>query len=668
MTICIGIDTGGTYTDAVAYDSESRQVIAKAKARTTKENLSVGVSEALDLLPHHLIGQAHIVALSTTLATNACIEDKGGRAKLVLMGTSQKVLRRIGASDAYGLNEDAVLCLSTKSTFDGSVVDHPDWNRVTEENDAWFRDAQALAVCEVNAIRNGAACEREGKRALSARYFVPIVMASELASDLNMMQRGATALLNARLLPVIDEFLKAVAHALSKRGVRAPIMILRSDGGIMPTELSAKRPVETILSGPAASVHGGRELAARENCLIVDMGGTTTDISLVKAGKPAMTKEVRIGSWSTQVEGVLIDTFGLGGDTRFATREGALVLANRRVEPLCAAAERWPEITERLERLLDCPHKSQIPLYEWLFLVKEPNSFERLSQRELDLIELLRQGPCMVGDTDYFALNSDRLESEGIVMRCGLTPTDIMHVKGDFSRYDKTASLLGVRYLCETLPEYDNTASGIEALCEDAYLLVEKKLYANIARILISDRYPVACKGGIGPQLESIVECEWERACKGGAGGALFDLDLVSKATLVGIGAPTHVFLPRVAAKLGTDCIIPPHAEVANAVGAVAAKIIAESSVLVRPVYDSFGITGYAVHAADGVHRIKSKEAALSVARDKAEGQAKSEARKRGATGNLPCSTSSSAKTTRAEDGQSIDLGTTVSARVEVGF
>lgn len=667
MTISIGIDTGGTYTDAVAYDPEARCVIAKAKARTTKEDLSLGISEALGLLPPHVVEDARVVALSTTLATNACVEDKGGRAKLVLMGTTPKVLRRIDASKAYGLCEDAVLCLDTKSSFDGNVVDHPDWNLVAEENDEWLRDAQALAVCEVNAIRNGAACEREGKKALSVRYPVPIVMASELASDLNMMQRGATALLNARLLPVIDEFLHAVTRALEKQGVRSPVMILRSDGGIMPTALSAERPVETILSGPAASVHGGRELAACDNCLIVDMGGTTTDISLVKAGKPEMTKKVRIGNWSTQVEGVRIDTFGLGGDTRLVSREGSLVLAERRVEPLCAAAERWPEIVDRLEQLLSRPHKSQLPLYEWLYLIKEPDTPERFSQRELDLVEQLRLGPCMVGDTDYFTLDSARLESEGAVMRCGLTPTDIMHVKGDFSRYEKTAPLLGVRYLCDVLPGYDSTPSGIEALCDDVYRLVEKKLYANIARILISDRYPAACKDGIGEQLGKIIEREWERAC-GGAEGTLFDLDLTSKATLVGIGAPIHVFLPTVAKMLGTDCAIPPHAEVANAVGAVAAKIVAESSVLVKPIYDSFGIIGYSVHSADGVHRTKSRKSALAIAEEAARTQAEAEARKRGAAGSLPCEVSSRSSVGHAGDGQSLDLGTTVSARIEVGL
>ena len=92
MAIGIGIDTGGTYTDAVIYDFDKKEVLAKGKTLTTKENLETGIGNALDMLPYALIKQAEVLSLSTTLATNACVENKGGRAKVVLVGTSDKVL------------------------------------------------------------------------------------------------------------------------------------------------------------------------------------------------------------------------------------------------------------------------------------------------------------------------------------------------------------------------------------------------------------------------------------------------------------------------------------------------------------------------------------------------------------------------------------------------
>ena len=156
MAIGIGIDTGGTYTDAVVYDFETKAVLAKGKSPTTKQDLAQGIGGALDTLPRGLLERAELVALSTTLATNACVEGKGGRARLVLMGTTRKTLEYIGADRKYGLDYDSVLCLNTKGTFDGKVIDQPDWDEVMRENDAFFRDAEALSVAEVNALHNGA--------------------------------------------------------------------------------------------------------------------------------------------------------------------------------------------------------------------------------------------------------------------------------------------------------------------------------------------------------------------------------------------------------------------------------------------------------------------------------------------------------------------------------
>lgn len=328
-------------------------MLAKGKALTTKEDLSIGIGNALDTLPAELVGQAKILSLSTTLATNACVENKGGRAKLVLLGTTQKALDWIDAKTVYGLKNDEVFCIDTKSSFDGTVIDNPDWDAVTRAEDGWFSDAQALAVAEVNALRNGAACEKTAKEKLTAKYDVPFVMASELAADLNVMERGVTALLNAKLLPIIDEFMAAVKAALKLRRLTLQKLIVRSDGSLMSDELALRHPVKTILSGPAASIIGGKGLAGRENSLIVDMGGTTTDISIIKDGEPRHGRRHPNRRLPNAIRGVFIDTFGLGGDSRIAVEDHRLVLSARRVQPLCAAAARWPQIVDRLRALIE---------------------------------------------------------------------------------------------------------------------------------------------------------------------------------------------------------------------------------------------------------------------------------------------------------------------------
>lgn len=121
MGIGIGIDTGGTYTDAVAYDFDAQRVLAAAKAQTTKADLSVGIGAALDALPLDLVRSAEMISLSTTLATNACVEDKGGRARLLFIGVQPWIVERYGAE--YGLPSDGeIFHVDAKTTTAGEIV------------------------------------------------------------------------------------------------------------------------------------------------------------------------------------------------------------------------------------------------------------------------------------------------------------------------------------------------------------------------------------------------------------------------------------------------------------------------------------------------------------------------------------------------------------------
>ncbi len=658
----IGIDTGGTYTDAVVFDFETRKVQAKGKSPTTREDLSLGIGRALDMLPRQLLESAELVALSTTLATNACVENKGGRARLVLMGTERRTLERVGADRKYGLNYDDVLCLETKGSFDGTVVDHPDWEKVTQENDAFFREAEALSVAELNSLRNGAVCEIVARDALKEKYDVPLVMANELASDLNIMERGATALLNARLLPVVDQFMKAVTKAMHERGLDAPQVIVRSDGSLMVDELARQRPVETILSGPAASVMGCRALADCGDCLIVDMGGTTTDISIVRGGAPDMSGGISIGGWRTQIKGVFIDTFGLGGDTRVYMKDGALQLDTRRVEPLCSAARKWPQIKFGLEDLLPRmrPHTRQ--LHEFLYLVRMPESLERYNRAERKLIETLSAGPQMIGGNvlDPYGLDSERLENEGIVMRCGLTPTDIMHVRGDYGEFDAEVARLAARCFLQALPDYEDTQESMDALCEAVYTMVKRRMFENIARVFIEAAYPEIRRNGLDAQLKMIIERKWNRRNEQ-TENTFFDFGLNIAATLIGTGAPTHIFLPDVAKALGAKCVIPEHSEVANAVGAVVADVAAQASVDVRTNLE--GLDGYTILSAGVREDFEEFEQAVDAASGIAKARAVEEARRRGALGELRVEVKVNTRKAHDRAGAELDLGTTVVAR-----
>lgn len=664
MAYGIGIDTGGTYTDAVVYDFDTRTVLAKGKSPTTRQDLALGIGRALDMLPADLLSKADFVALSTTLATNACVEDKGGRARLVMIGTDKKTLEWVEADKKYGLNFDEVLCLKTQGSYDGQVVQHPDWENVMAEQDAFFQEAQALSVAEVNAMRNGAVCEIMARDQLRKKYDVPFVMASELVSGLNVMERGATALLNARLLPVIDQFMKAIDRALKGRGLNVQQVIVRSDGSMMSDAAAKMRPVETVLSGPAASVMGSRALANSKDCLIVDMGGTTTDISIVRDGAPCMTGGIRIGSWRTQIKGVYIDTFGLGGDTRIYMKEGKLCLDTRRVEPLCAAAVKWPVIKDELEKFLPVSRMHTRALHEFLYLVQKPASLDRFTENERLLIRLLEDGPQMLGGEalNLYDLDSTRLEKEGVVMRCGLTPTDIMHIRGDYDIFDREASVLGGRCFVRALPYYyKDNEENLRSLCDEVYDLVKRRLYENIVRVFLENTYPDVFGNGLDRQMQDWIARQWDSRHEKQA-QPFFELQMIAAAALVGVGAPTHIFLPDVAAALGIQCIIPEHSEVANAVGAVVADVKAEAAVEVRVNYVPDTEGNYTVHGEEKnthfIHYIDALEAATQEAKD----MAIREARRRGALGELFVQVDVREDRGQAKDGTQIELGTMVVA------
>ncbi|MCL2631695.1 MAG: hydantoinase/oxoprolinase family protein [Coriobacteriia bacterium] len=673
MRIGIGIDTGGTCTDAVAFDFDTGEVLAKGKALTTRENLTIGIGEALDNLPQDMIRSAELVSLSTTLATNACVEHKGSRAKLVIYGLNEDYMDRISSDINIELKSDNVRCYDTRGSADGLIVDQPDWDTVLPEIQQWVTDADALAAAEMYSMRNGAPCEKHTREFAQSELGIPFVSANDLSSQINVLERGATALLNARLLPIVQEFIDAVLEDFSKRKCSAPIMVVRSDGSLMSANLSLARPVETILSGPAASVLAGRNFTDTDDYIIIDMGGTTTDVSVVNNHQPVMAHDgIMIGGWQTHVKGVFVDTFALGGDSNLRIVDDQLALLQRRVMPLCVASERWPNVIKAsLMRLVNARHRSHFPLHEFFYLVREPADRSRYNSDELALVDALKEKPlCLaeVEDTigvDLYSLKSERLEQEGVVMRAGLTPTDFMHIKGDYVAYDTEASLLAVRFLltCFWTP-YSKTA--IDQLADRAYELVQGRMYENLVRIIIAQQHG-RLFSKLDDQTEYLIKQAWET--RNEPDPILFKYNFKTDATLVGIGAPTHIFLPEVARALGTDYIYPEHAEVANALGAMRADIHAVSRIEVSKIISFSAGTYFVVHAPSGAVRYDDLEPALAHARSASVIAAQLEARARGALGELAVQTTSGPNnSTVSREGGNVALNYVAESVVTVRF
>lgn len=622
MRYGVGIDTGGTYTDAVIYEIKERKVIASNKAQTTRDDLTVGILNALDGLDIGLVRQAEVICLSTTLATNACVENRGARAKLLFIGVDPKAVAWAGG--AAGLDDPELILYAPEEENNAEF-----WNAFVAEHEEWFADAQGLGIVELNVDKTHAAYEKAARKAVQAKYKMPVICGYELSNEINSIKRGASALLNGRLIPVLGEFLEAIHSAMEERKIKAPIAIMRSDGTLMSESFTGEHPVETILCGPAASVVGSSAVLDEQNAVIVDMGGTTTDIALVRDGAPVkVNRGIRVGRWHTAVRGLMVHTLGLGGDSavRYHRKNKQLYVDSVRVMPLCAAAVRWPEITEYLQRLQDDFRKHSLPLHEFFYLVKDISQESYYNQTEKKFCTVLKKGPIpyeeaakLLGVEPYtLHVHLDRLEKEGIILRCGLTSTDIMHLKGDFNVFSKEAAFLGADFVAKSV------GKTVEELCDWVYNEVKKKLYFYISEMLLYEQRPELKKAGLDAQTASMLECAWEMSQKGM--GNHIGLKFETPFHLIGVGAPIHIFLPDVAKALGTECVIPKEANVVNAVGAVACNISASHTVEILP-----DDGGFLVNGENGSTVIKELEDAVEFVWPIAEKIAREDAISRGA-------------------------------------
>lgn len=337
---------------------------------------------------------------------------------------------------------------------------------------------------------------------------------------------------------------------------------------------------------------GATELSNEKNSMIVDIGGTTTDIAFVKNGTPQRVKNgIRIGKWNTFVKGLFVDTFGLGGDSGIViNQDNQIELEDEKAIPLCMAAERYPNLVKYLEHENNQMMRITNQRKNIYVCVRDISENESYTQKERDIARIMREPHSLEQMKDLYGEvilvnHLERLLREGVLLRCGLTPTDIMHVKGDFVQYNKEAAQYGVEIMARIV------RLAPEELCEQVYDVFKKKLYTNIVRILIEDAFPRIREIGLGEQTEILIANAYEQA-KSGEPQDFFGITFRTPATLVGVGAPTKLFLEDVGRLLGTKVVMSEYSPVANALGAVIGNVSA--SVQMEVVY-SQETDGYVV-------------------------------------------------------------------------
>ena len=338
----LGLDVGGTFTDAVII--EGHRVVSSAKRRTTKDNLMQGIGEALDaVLASCDTSNIEQVTLSTTVVTNTIVEEKEQAVDLyVVTGPGRNVDDIFPVSPIYlqGYTDHRGIVVERTST-DGVC----DIARMVQE-----RSGTDLAAVSVKfGVRNPQE-ELSITEALKERYNT-ISNGSLLSGSLNFPRRTISAYFNSAVTPVFTVFKKNVEDALSARNIKAPLHILKADGGSLPMEHMVSRPVETAFTGPAATVLGLSALGAIGNAhtVALDIGGTTTDISLWKQGKPLMTKNgVSIREYPSAVRSFAVTSVGIGGESVVRIVDGEITVGPERVGPSAALGGNEPTLGDAL--------------------------------------------------------------------------------------------------------------------------------------------------------------------------------------------------------------------------------------------------------------------------------------------------------------------------------
>jgi N-methylhydantoinase A/oxoprolinase/acetone carboxylase beta subunit len=592
LSLSLGIDTGGTYTDAVLYDPE-RGVIAAAKALTTRHDLAEGVGAAIaGVLPKDGAAKVRLVSLSTTLATNALVEGQGSPAALLLLGYDRGALGRAGLGAA--LKGDPVAFIRGGHGALGDEQEPLDLEAARRAVEDFAPRVAAFAVAGYFGVRNPAH-ELAVRGLIRAATRHPVTCAHELSHHLDAPRRALTALLNARLISLLDRLIRAVERRLEELGIHAPLMVVKGDGALIAASEALTRPVETILSGPAASVIGAMALTDERNVIVSDMGGTTTDIAILRDGRPVLNRDgATVGGWRTMVEAIAVHTFGLGGDSEVRIDpERGLVVGPRRVVPLSLLAHQYPAV---LATLREQAREEAVGALHGRFALRShrlEGDEASLSMAERRVWEGLGDQPAPL-TTVLGSLRPERplrrLIERGLVRLAGFTPSDAAHLLGRQTGWSAEAARIGAE-LWRRRPAEPGWSRGLSA--EDFAALVIDRVSAQSCEALIAS--VIESSGGPSysrtePLAALLVE---SAAAATEAPDSLYGVAFRLARPLVAIGAPVATYYPEVARRLGTRLVVPRHHGVTNAVGAVAGGVFETAEVTITaPREDRFRLHG----------------------------------------------------------------------------
>ncbi len=625
----IGINTGGTYTDGVLLDYVSRKVVSAAKTVTTREDLKIGVIKVLKKLNIKDNFNIKLVGISSTLATNTVAENKARKVGLILIGYDKELIERYDL--ASKIPAETIGYFKGGHNAQGAKLESLDRKGIKK----WVIENQdnidAIAVSGYFSPLNSEH-EEAAFKIIKENSSLPIVMAHQLSTKLDSIKRASTASINASLVAVMQDFIQAVKYSLSELNIKAPLMIVRGDGTLMPSSEAVWKPVETVLSGPAASAIGGRFLSANGNVLVVDMGSTTTDMALVDNSKVVVSEDgARVGNCQTAVEAAKIRTISLGCDSRIHHNEkNELKLGPERVRPLSQTAMHHDNVVSDFYNLQNSTTMGRNPEdieYWYMHDPVDDNTYESLNDKQkkaLDLIQkpyrlsdlLKKVGVYHVGN-----LNLDDLIRQGKIECSALTPSDLLHVERSLNLWDREVAKAALEYYCRIYSKAPKMFIE-EVFSKIIDILAEEIIIFLACQNIDPTEMPVSIDGKWGKwMLQQILHSD----------NYFLSIDADSRYPIVGAGSPAKHFLRQTARTVNAKFILPEFFDVANAVGAVSGSVAETREAIVFVIDDKEKYSYIAKHEG---RRKEFKEYAdcCEYAEQKAKKLARDAAIKAGAT------------------------------------
>jgi N-methylhydantoinase A/oxoprolinase/acetone carboxylase beta subunit len=556
MQYSMGIDAGGTYTDSVIIRDSDGKVMDSNKALTTYPDLLAGIRNSIDGLDDKYLKDVKMVSVSTTLATNTILEKNGYPVGLILAG-DYEIPEKMnvefytivkGGHDHHGA-EIVSLDMEAVEAFVCQVKDK----------------VSAFAVSSYFSVRNPAH-ELAIKAHVQKLTGLPVVCGHELSLDLGAYERGITAYLNAQLIPIANQFIRSIKEEISRRGMNSRLLMLKCDGSVVGINEALEKPIESIFSGPAASLVGASHLSGLETCAVIDVGGTSTDVSMLEKGLPELcTEGAIVGGWQTKVKAIRMETSAMGGDSHIWVLNMKINIGPRRVIPLCVAAVKYPGFLEALKkgRIPGAMHLEE-NVQPTKFFVKTGLEASGLGKLEQELFDRIGDFPTSLNEIFWETQKTlspgllDPLIRKRLIQAIGFTPTDALHVLGEYTSWDREASRVGAK-LMERYTQIDHIK-----LCKQIKQDVARNMALNMVSFILKD-VP-------SQEIEKILLSDRFTQFR-------------MKIPVVLIGGPVAAYVEELKQILDAEIIVPKYAEVGNAVGAVVGKGIKRIEILIKSTY-----------------------------------------------------------------------------------